>query len=245
VRGDFPPGSLLPRKEELLAWLDVSHVTLRETLQTLSAKGMITARTRVGTRVLDEAHWNMFDADLLSWRLEIGLPAPLLGSLLEIRQSFEPLAAALAAVRRTPADLERLGRLLDIMRDGAGRTGAFVEADVTFHRLILEMSGNPFMASLSALVSAALAVSFGVSAPAEDPRLARLAHGQHAAILDAIADGDSQRASDAMAVVIAQGWLNYSGQQPDPIATVGLRAFPVPKPVARVRPPARRRPARV
>ena len=227
MRGTFPQGSLLPRKEALLEWLDVSHVTLREALQTLSAKGMIVARARVGTRVLDERHWNMFDADLLAWRLEIGITASFLASLLEIRQSIEPLAAALAATRRTADDVERLRALVAVMRREPDRTGTFVEADVAFHRLILEMSGNPFMSSLAALVGAALSVSFGVSAPAEDPKLARLVHRQHMAILDAIEAGDAQRASDAMAVVIRQGWLNYCGLRPERIASLELQVFPV------------------
>ncbi|MBE7211536.1 MAG: FadR family transcriptional regulator [Gluconacetobacter diazotrophicus] len=228
VRGDYPVGSLLPSKEELMATLDVSHTTIREALQTLTAKGMIVARARVGTRVLEEAHWNMFDAELLGWRLEAGMPRWLLAMLLEIRQSIEPLAAALAATHRSKADLKRLRTLLERMQDypGNGDDG-FVEADVSFHKLVLAMSGNSFMASLATVTSTALAASFQLSAPDRDPPLAHLVHDQHAAIVDAIEARDPQAASDAMGAAIRQGWTNMHGLRPRRLAAIDLLTFPV------------------
>src|SRR5258708_7357542 len=72
VQGDLPVGAMLPSKEELSRRFGVSHTSLREALQTLSAKGLIAAKTRIGTWVQDETQWNMFDADILTWRLAKG-----------------------------------------------------------------------------------------------------------------------------------------------------------------------------
>lgn len=211
VDGRLPIDSILPSKEELMAQIDVSHTTLREALQTLTAKGMVAAKARVGTRVLPEAHWSMFDADILAWRLEIGMPTAFIASLFEIRQSLEPVAAALAAGRRSEEDVANLRQLVDVLDTDTSDRETFVEADVAFHQLILRASGNPFMHSIAALISTALSASFALSAPAPRSSAVSLVKGQHLAIVDAIAAQDPQGASDAMMTVIRRGWTTYSG----------------------------------
>jgi DNA-binding FadR family transcriptional regulator len=227
VKGDYPIGSLLPSKEELTTRLDVSNVTLREALQTLAAKGMIVARAKVGTRVLDESHWNMFDADILGWRLETGLPETFLAMLFEIRQSLEPVAAALAAVRRRDSDVARLRGLAEALVMKPEDETAFVKADVLFHQCVLEMSGNPFMRSLGALIETALTASFTLSAPREHPGQGVRSQRQHMDIADAIAAQDAQRASDAMMTVIRQGWIGAHGEGAEikEISRCSLRVF--------------------
>ena len=205
-----------------MAALDVSQTTLREALQTLTAKGMISARARVGTTVLGQRHWNMFDAELLGWRLSVGIEPSVLAMLLEIRQSLEPLAAALAALRRSKKDVETLRTLTDRMQRELRHSSAFVEIDVAFHRGLLEMSGNDFMTSISALIGTALAASFALSAPDPDSALGRRVYRQHVAIVDAIEDRDPQRASEAMMVVITQGWSNIDGSPPKRLASLDL-----------------------
>jgi DNA-binding FadR family transcriptional regulator len=225
VKGDYPIGSLLPPKDELMAWLAVSQTTLREALQTLAAKGLIAARAKVGTRVLDESQWNMFDGDILAWRLEIGVPASFLGRLFEIRQTLEPVAAAFAAMRRRPRDVVHLRELAEGLTFSSGDTAAFVRADVLFHEYVLEISGNPFMHSLGALIGTALNASFTLSAPTEHPELSAAVRRQHLDIVDAIEARDAQRASDAMVAVIRQGWANYSGAGAVPVASLAILAF--------------------
>lgn len=208
-----------------MARLGVSNTTLREALQTLAAKGMVAARAKVGTRVLDESHWNMFDADILAWRLEVGIPASFLAMLFEIRQSLEPVAAALAAMRRNSDDIARLRNLAEALVFTEDSRSVFVEADVAFHQSILEMSGNPFMQSLSALIGTALTASFTLSAPIADPELGASVYLQHMAIVDAIEAADPQRASEAMMTVIRQGWINYSGMNSTHVATLDIATF--------------------
>ena len=225
VTGRYPVGSLLPSKEELMASLEVSHTTLREALQTLAAKGMVAAKAKVGTRVLDESHWNMFDADILAWRLDVGIEPSFLANLFEIRQSLEPIAAALAAARRTDAEVLRMRALTDALSIAADNRAAFVSADVAFHQCILQASRNPFMQSLGALISTALSASFTLSAPTEHPQLSTLVQRQHTHIIDAIEARNPQGASDAMMIVIRQGWVNYSRSGSDALATLQVVTF--------------------
>jgi DNA-binding FadR family transcriptional regulator len=225
VAGTYGPGAMLPGKEELGARFGVSHTALREALQTLAAKGLIGARTKVGTWVLDARHWNMFDSDVLAWRLAKGADPDFVASLFEVRQAFEPVAAALAAQKRSEADLDHLRRLLDDMGAAYGDKQRFTEADVAFHLRVLDASGNPIMHSIGALIATALSAAFELSAPTDDRALEENAFRQHAAIVEAIAQRNSQAAADTMMRVIRQGWVTYTHLRDRPLADVSLKTF--------------------
>jgi DNA-binding FadR family transcriptional regulator len=205
LEGDFPVGSTLPGDADLMERFVVSRTALREALKTLAAKGLIESKTKVGTRVLGEKRWNMFDPDVLTWRMQLGVDRDFLARLFEIRQALEPLAAAAAARYRTREDLDALEAALDEMARLPVSTAVFTEADLAFHRTILDASANPFLRSIGSVIEAALAISFTISSPADHPDRVRISSRQHRAILHAIAAGDAQAAGDAMTVVILQG----------------------------------------
>jgi len=225
VSGELRPGATLPGKDELARRFGVSHTSVREALQTLGAKGLIAARTKVGTWVQEESRWNMFDAEILAWRLATGADLEFVSGLFEIRQSFEPAAAAVAARRRNSAHVALLRRHLGEMQAASGDKERFTAADLAFHLAVLEASGNPFMRSIGSLIATALAASFTLSAPTDDPGLAASAHRQHGAIMVAIARRRPQAAADAMMRVIRQGWTTYCGGLGRPLARLPMRSF--------------------
>ncbi len=227
VSGEFPGGSVLPPRDILMRRFGVSNTPLREALQSLASKGLIAAKTRVGTWVRDATDWNMFDPDILAWRLEVGIDHAFLGKLFEIRQTLEPAAAAIAATRRTEAQVAELRAIIDAMARGRASREDFTDADVALHLMVLAASGNPFMQSIGALIRTALAASFTSSTPTDDPARARIAVAQHADIVEAIADGDPQKAADSMMLVIAQGWRNNGGTL-DPLVRLDMRLFAMP-----------------
>jgi DNA-binding FadR family transcriptional regulator len=227
VSGEMAVGAMLPNKDELSRRFGVSRTSLREALQTLAAKGLIAAKTKVGTWVLDEGRWNMFDSDILAWRLATGADRDFVASLFEIRQAFEPAAAAVAALRRDEAHLAQLHMHLAAMRDASGDKQRFTDADVAFHLCVLDASGNPFMRSIAALIATALAASFTLSAPTDNAELEANAHRQHGQIVEAISRQRSQAAADAMMRVIRQGWTTYCGLADRPLANLAMRSFTV------------------
>ena len=227
MSGEFPGGAALPAKEVLMHRFGVSNTPLREALQSLASKGVVAAKTKVGTWVRPEAEWNMFDPDLLAWRLEIGIDQTFLAKLFEMRQTLEPVAAALAATRRTEADVGALRRLVGEMAEVKSDKAEFTRADVAIHVLVLAMSGNPFMQSIGAMIETALAASFSFSAPTDDPERACAAIDQHAAIVEAIARREPQTAFDAMMNVIHQGWMNIGGSH-EPLARAIVERYVVP-----------------
>ena len=70
---------------------------------------------------------------------------------------------------------------------------------------MLDASANPFLQSTGAVIEAALAVSFALSAPIDHPKRFQLSGRQHGAVLDSIARGDPAGASRAMSACILQG----------------------------------------
>ncbi len=108
VVGDLQPGDVLPREEVLAESMEVSRTALREALKVLSAKGLIEARPKTGTRVRPKDAWNQLDADVLSWRCASMPTDDFIEKLVEMREIIEPAAAASAAKRRTTAQLAKI-----------------------------------------------------------------------------------------------------------------------------------------
>lgn len=211
VRGDYREGSILPSDTELLARFAVSRTVLREALKTLAAKGMIEARARIGTRVLPRQRWNLFDADVLAWHFEIGPDVALLRSLSEIRIGVEVESAALAAVRRSEEQAAAL-EACAIRMGEATTPQQFARTDLEFHRTVAEASGNPFMASISALVELALTAVFTISSPVEDAAAMDATVKAHGRIAEAIRAGDTEEARAAMKAVISEGFARAEGR---------------------------------
>ena len=211
VSGEYAEGSILPPDGELLERFGVSRTVLREALKTLAAKGMIEARARIGTRVLPRNRWNLFDADVLAWFFELGPEVAFLRSLAEVRIGIEIEAAALAAERCRPEDAAAL--LAQVERMAAAETPAeFARHDLDFHKAVAAASGNPFMASISALVELALTAAFTISSPVNDPAALAVTVEVHRRIARAISERNPAEARRAMREAIAQGFERAAGR---------------------------------
>ena len=205
LTGNYAPGANLPQEAVLMKRFAVSRTVLREVMKTLSAKGLVVLKTRVGTRVLNSSSWNLFDAELLAWRVEMGMDEEFRRSLTEIRLAMEPAAAGLAANRCTKAQVQQLRECVKRMADSLGNRDKFAEADLEFHQLIGVASGNPMMRSLAAVIETALFASFSQNTPVEEAGDLEDTAESHSAVVDAIAAGNAARARAAMVGVINLG----------------------------------------
>lgn len=205
ISGEFPQNSILPGDTELMERFKVSRTVLREAMKTLAGKGLIQAKARIGTRVRERSEWNLFDRDVLYWHAEVGFEPAFIHYLHEIRMVLEPEAAAFAAQRRTPDQLEKLYHWVDGMAGEAERPGTFVEADLNFHLAVAAAAGNPFLHSISTLIEVALVTVLTISSPADDPQRLARSVADHRAIADAIARRDAAAARKGMQTVIGDG----------------------------------------
>ncbi len=227
ISGRYPEGSGLPRDAELSAMFDVSRTVLRESMKTLSAKGLIVAKAKVGTRVRERSSWNMFDPDLLAWHLEAGIDKRFLRDLADIRLAVEPRTAALAAERRDDDMVAAMRACMERMRGAPSDSADFADADLALHLEIAHAAGNPFMRSIGAVIEAALRASFRLSAPVEEAEREATLYA-HGAIVDAIDAGDAPRAAEAMTEVIFNGLRRHGGApaRPQPYRSAALVEAP-------------------
>ncbi|MDO1584638.1 FadR/GntR family transcriptional regulator [Rhizobium oryzicola] len=205
VSGRIPEGSILPGDTELSMRFGVSRTVLREAMKTLAAKRLIEAKAKVGTRALPRSNWNFFDPDVLGWRCDVGVDLSFIEHLAEMRLALEPAAAAAAALRASSDDIVALYAIAAKFDDPKHTPESIAKVDLEFHLAIARMSGNPFMRSASALIEAALAISFRLSSPAASPEKIDEVATNHLRIAHAIASRDPDKAVAAMRHVIDVG----------------------------------------
>ncbi len=201
VAGVYPPGTLLPTAADMCARFSVSRTALREAYSILSAKSLIVARPKIGTRVRPKSEWNLLDSEVLAWHLQATPNEHFIDDLFVLRQMVEPAAAALAASLRSRATVERIAEAYERMDQFKNGAGDLIGADLDFHMAILEASGNRFLAALGGLIHTALEGTFRLSwlgaARIQDARLF-----QHRGIFEAIREGDAELARARMAELL-------------------------------------------
>jgi DNA-binding FadR family transcriptional regulator len=191
VSGRYAPGTTLPTEPRIQEEFGVSRTAVREAIRLLAAKGLTQSRPKVGTRIKPISGWNMLDPDVLRWHVDQKPTNQFIESLFEMREIIEPAAAARAAERATPDQIERLAAAMAGIEDNERGSDAQIKADLAFHMDILEATHNPILRSLGALIESALAISFSLSWRAV---MRADAVYQHRLIFEAIRD---QRSDDA------------------------------------------------
>ena len=186
--GEWALGHRLPGETTLAAQLGVGRSTLREAIRELAGRGVLDSRQGAGVFVtaVDVTE----DWDSVLRRANIA-------SVVEARIAIEAEAAALAAARRTVADLRALRRSL-AGRSAAGQTVAdHVDADMAFHRAVIVAAHNDvltqlFDAFLPRLRSAMIDMLKIRPVPSESAD-----HDAHRDLVDAIAARDPDAASSS------------------------------------------------
>ena len=196
VSGRYRVGQLLETEMEASERYKVSRPAYREAVRMLSAKGLVEARPKVGTRVTPKERWHLLDPDVLAWMFQSEPDDRMLRALFELRLVIEPEAAALAAQRRTTEQLERMEQALEVMTRLTLGTDEGRAADQDFHAALLEASDNPFLRTLSSSVSAAVAWTTKLKQRVRP--LVRDPIPDHVRVFDAIAIQDARSARAAM-----------------------------------------------
>lgn len=189
--------------EEIGQRFEVSRTVVRESLRVLEAKGLVSARPNVGTRVRPVGDWNLLDPDIIEWRAFGPQREDQRRELCELRLTIEPLAARLAADDSREEIRQRLGDMVDIMGHALGQGDAltFSRADAEFHALLLQAAGNRMLEHLSGIVASALQVSGGAVSACEQPTEASI--NLHQRIVDAMESGEPAAAEAAMRQLLA------------------------------------------
>ncbi len=191
-RGEFPSGCKLPPEDALGARFGVSRPVVREALARLREHGYVRSQRGSGSVVIRGEEPGTFRFP------PIRTVADLLRSY-EFRITVEATAAALAAERRTDADLEAIAAALDKARDvlADGALHLLPDLNYSFHRAVGQSTQNPFYLHTLQMLPNFVGrdqvdqQAFG----AEDVvRRQRQVESEHRSIFEAVRQGDAQRA---------------------------------------------------
>lgn len=211
--GHFLPGDKLPPERDLARQLGVSRTTVREAVRVLEGEGAVEIRrgSAGGIVLLDQP---MRPEELQARQREFE-------DIIDFRLAVEPMAARLAAHRRSDEDLGVLdrafARLDELGRSGAeGQIGDWLRCDTDYHLLVAGIARNDRLARAVEDGRAGMFRPIG----AVWGRLEQRAHHGHDEIHAAIHAGDADAAAAAMAVHIEHTRTDVravlNGRQPPP-----------------------------
>ena len=204
VSGKIPAGSILTA-DSLELQFSVSRTVVREALKVLHDKRLTRARKKIGTIVLGRNEWNLLDPDVIHWLNDSGLVPELVKDLEEVRSSYEPWVARIAAKRRGTKDINALTAAMKRMTDAFHEDGPdspiIGEADSEFHQALLDATQNELMKQMGLLFIPLLKI--------RDEMVRHvISNGDflttHQATLDAIIDEDADAAEIAMRALLEE-----------------------------------------
>jgi DNA-binding GntR family transcriptional regulator len=171
---ELAPGAVIDERE-LIERLEIGRTPVREALRRLSQEQLVEVYPRRGMFVT-------------------GVDVRQLAKLSEVREVLEPAAARLAAERASDEDRAEIAELLQELEAGDDRT--LIDLDERIHRAVYRSAHNDF---LEATLEQYYVLALRIWAMALD-RAHELkdAVQEHRALLEAIRDGDPERAAETM-----------------------------------------------
>jgi DNA-binding FadR family transcriptional regulator len=191
AEGTWPVGTALPGEVKLAEQLGVGRSTVREATRSLVQAGLLESRQGSGTYVLATTPRDSWDS---------ALHAAEVIEVYEVREALEVQAATLAARRRTDDDLARIREAYEareaLVADQVAEAVAFVDADLAFHRAVVEAAHNPLLLRIFDSFVPKLTETL-VAVVRQQSLVGHDLDATHGELLDAIA------ASDATAAIAA------------------------------------------
>jgi GntR family transcriptional regulator, transcriptional repressor for pyruvate dehydrogenase complex len=182
--GVYPVGTKLPSGKDLAAQFGVSQSVIREVTERLRSNGLIDSRQGAGCTVKARTETGGF-------RVPHAAGADL-ADVYELRLDLEGAAAALAAVRRTDADMDALAAILKSLSDNLYTPDHAVELDIAFHVAIADATHNRYYVDLVQYLNLQIrqAVQTARTHSLARQRLPDEVHREHVRVFDAIRAGD-------------------------------------------------------
>ncbi|MEU5848590.1 FadR/GntR family transcriptional regulator [Saccharopolyspora shandongensis] len=185
---ELAPSDRLPTEAELAERFDVSRTVVRETARLLVQRGLVTVKPGRGMAVAE------FDGRLIAdqYALLLRLSQGSFEQLQEIRLVLEVEMSVFAAARRTEQHLAAMREANQRLEKAVDASGEFLDADLAFHEIIAEASGNPFFSLMIRPVNGFLRDAYrkGTGYSFEACNTVQ----EHIEIAEAISAGDPSRA---------------------------------------------------
>ncbi|HEX2285989.1 MAG TPA: FCD domain-containing protein [Mycobacterium sp.] len=150
VEGQLKDGDFLPNEAELMAHFGVSRPTLREAVRVLESERLVEVRrgSRTGARVrVPGPEIVARPAGLL-----LELSGATIADVMVARAGIEPMAARLLAETGTRKAFDELEKMLADDIPAAWQSGRLAETTGTFHRRVVELSGNATLSIMAGML---------------------------------------------------------------------------------------------
>lgn len=203
IRADhLAAGARLPSEQAMARHFGVSRTVIREAIARLKVDGLLETRKGSGAFVRDPGPLRLMDGGDRATEESIQS----LLNLIEVRQVMEAEVAALAALRRTPAQLAEIDYTLRRIDEAVAAGVDGVEEDARFHLAIAAATGNPHWVRLMEVFAQPIRSAVRVTRANEARRadFSRQVRAEHQKIVEAIAAGDPALARVAAAEHMAQ-----------------------------------------
>jgi DNA-binding FadR family transcriptional regulator len=189
--GVYPVGTKLPSGKDLAARFGVSQSVIREVTERLRSNGLIDSRQGAGCTVKARTETGGFRVPHA-----VGADRADLADVYELRLDLEGAAAALAAARRTSADVDALAAILRSLADNLYAPDHAVELDIAFHVAIAEATHNRYYVDLLQYLNLQIrqSVQTARTHSLARQRLPDEVHREHVRVFEAIRAGDSRAA---------------------------------------------------
>ncbi len=191
--GRLVAGDKLPTEAVLADQFSVSRTVVREALSRLKSLGLVESKQGSGVYVKD-AGFSPLNFDAKSARSKQTVV-----QIVEVRRALEGEVAALAAQRRTQADIKRIRQSIVQLDKAVQSGGDGVDEDVQYHRAIAQAARNPFLIGTLEYLGQFLRGATRITRANEARRadFARQVLVEHARIVKAIEAGDAKAARKA------------------------------------------------
>src|SRR3954454_7263744 len=189
--GRYVPGQQIPPEREFCAALGVSRSVLREALSTLAGMGLVKTRQGSGTRIQPPSSRQVSE----SYERLLSRHDHHPEHLCAVRLPLETSIAALAAIHRTDEHLEGLRRTQRVLARPRQSIGKYTDADLEFHSILADASGNPMFEVVLAPIQGLLMEYRRRAVPRFGADVVLEHHGR---ILAAVEAGDAENASQCM-----------------------------------------------
>jgi GntR family transcriptional repressor for pyruvate dehydrogenase complex len=149
ITGEYCIGDQLPTESALAKEFGVSRTVIREAMKSLKEKGMVETKAAKGTFVTCDLKKGIGDSLEMLIRK---IPEESFWNTIEIRKSFEPEIAAIAAEKAIPEDIKKLENCLQEMQKcladkpySEENLYTFSKLDLLFHSQLIESTQNSLL----------------------------------------------------------------------------------------------------
>lgn len=148
-QGELSAGDYMPSERALMERFGVGRPAVREALQTMANKGLISIshgeRSRVNKLTANIAFRQVDDIA----KLLLSSEPSNLEHLKQLRKMLETGSIHLIVGKCKPEDIKTLRKAVEDQRAMLGHDEAFIEKDIAFHMTIARLTGNPLIEAVT------------------------------------------------------------------------------------------------